>query len=125
MRIIRSVRHKVCVDGAFMREVILDTAIDEPFITFLRNFGTVMTLAEMGPGFFKFDLKEGFSIKGWIGDDMVEIRFRQDVMDLCEDFVSVLFFYYHDGKPNLPKLNRMADALHDKIKVRHYGTASR
>lgn len=121
MRVIRSVRHKVCADGAFMREVILDGPVTDSFIDFLRRFGSVMTIGEMGPGFFKFELKDGFSIKGWIGDTNIEIRFRKEVMDLCEDFVSVLFYYYHDGKPDMEKLRRMEGNLREKIQVRLYG----
>ena len=123
MRIVRSVRHKVCADGAFMREVILSTPVTSSFIDFLRNFGTVMTLDTMGPGFFKFDLKDGFSIKGWVGDSNLEIRYRKEVLDLCEDFVSVLFFYYHDGKPDLDKLKRMADNFRKKVHVKQYGSS--
>lgn len=121
MRILRSVRHKVCADGAFMREVVLDCQVTSEFTEFLRNFGSLMTLDTMGPGFFKFELKDGFSIKGWIGDSDLEIRFRRDVMDLCEDFCSVLFFYYHDGKPDMGKLSRMAERVSERIKERRFG----
>lgn len=108
-----------------MREVIVDLPVSETFINFLRNFGTVLTLPEMGPGFFKFDLKDGFSMKGWEGDTGMEIRFRQDVMDLCEDFVSALLYYYHDGKPDVDKLRRMAGTLEDKIQMRRNGAPTR
>jgi hypothetical protein len=101
-----------------MREVILDQPITDEFVQFLKMFGPVMTLPVMGPGFFKFDLKDGFSMKGWIGDTDMEIRFRQDVMHLCEDFVSALFYYYHDGKPDTAKLTRMAGALQEKLRQR-------
>lgn len=124
MRIIRSVRHKVCVDGAFMREVVLSSPVSDEFLNYLKKFGPVMTLSDMGPGFFRFEINNGFSMKGWVGDDIMEIRFRQDVMDLCEDFVSVLFYYYHDGKPDLPKLLRMAEALKNNINVRRNGISS-
>ena len=123
MRVIRSIRHKVCADGAFMREVLLDTPVTESFVEFLRNFGSVMTLPDMGPGFFKFDMKDGFSIKGWDGDATMDIRYQKGMMDLCEEFVSVLFYYYHDGKPDLVKLRRMAERLSGKIQVRRDGGA--
>ncbi len=106
-----------------MREVVLSAPVTEDFISFLKNFGPVMTLSEMGPGFFKFEIPDGFSMKGWVGDDIMEIRFRQDVMDLCEDFVSVLFYYYHDGRPDLPKLLRMAKSLKNNIDVRKNGVS--
>lgn len=106
-----------------MREVILDTPVTEPFIEFLKNFGTVMLLGTMGPGFFKYELKDGFSIKGWIGDTNVEIRFRRNVMDLCEDYISALFYYYHNGKPDLEKLRRMNSKFVDQIQARIHGNA--
>jgi len=104
-----------------MREVILDAPITEPFVEFLKNFGTVMMLGTMGPGFFKYELKDGFSIKGWIGDTNIEIRFRREVMDICEDYVSVLFYYYYDGKPDLDKLRRIDTKTREQILVRIHG----
>jgi hypothetical protein len=104
-----------------MREVILDLPVTPEFVGFLRNFGSVMTLDTMGPGFFKYELKDGFSIKGWVGDVNMEIRFRREVMDLCEDFCSVLFYYYHDGRPDMAKLRRMTETLSMKIGIRRSG----
>lgn len=124
MRIIRSVRHKVCVDGAFMKEVLLDGPVTPPFVEFLKSFGDVMLLPDIGPGFFKFEFRDGFTIKGWTGDETMEIRYRREVQDLCEDFVSVLFYYYHDGRPDMKRLMRMAAALNEKIDRRLYGTQS-
>lgn len=106
-----------------MREVLLDTPVSESFIDFLRTFGTVMTLDTMGPGFFKYDLKDGFSIKGWVGDTNLEIRYQKEVLDICEDFVSVLFFYFHDGEPEISKLQRMEKRLSEKISLRKYGNS--
>lgn len=107
-----------------MREVVLSSQVSEEFLTFLKHFGPVMTMPDMGPGFFKFEIQNGFSMKGWVGDDIMEIRFRQDVMDLSEDFVSVLFYYYHDGKPDLTKLLRMVETLKKNINVRRNGISS-
>ena len=125
MRIVRSVRHNVCTDGSFMREVLIDVVVPESFVIFLRNFGSVLILPDMGPGFFKYEMKDGFSIKGMIGDTNLEMRYQRDVMDLCEDFVSVLFYYYHDGNPDMNKLQRMNETLQKKIQVRHDGKSER
>jgi len=107
-----------------MREVILDVPVTESFVEFLKNFGSVMMLGTMGPGFFKYELKDGFSIKGWIGDTNIEIRFRREVMDLCEDHVSVLFYYYHNGEPDLEKLGRMDAKIREQIRVRLHGNGT-
>ena len=121
MRIIRSKRHKVCADGAFMREVILDRPVDADFVQFLRKFGTIMILPEMGEGFFKFDWKGYFSIKGWIGDCDAEVRFKREVMELTEDFLSSLMYYYHDGSPDMEKLIRMEEQLSERVHRKMHG----
>ena len=104
-----------------MREVILDTPVTEPFVEYLKNFGTVMRLGAMGPGFFKYELENGFSIKGWIGDTNIEIRFRREVMDLCEDFVSVLFDHYHIREQDPDRIRRMDEQLRVMIQERQHG----
>ena len=112
------VRHKVCTDGALMREVRVDLPITEDFVEFLRSFGTVMKIGPIGPGFFKYEMKKFFSIKGWIGDTTLEIRYRKEIMDLCEDFVGALFYYYHDGNPDKDTLRKIEEKFGEKILIR-------
>lgn len=101
-----------------MREVVVDIPITKDFLSFLRSFGTVMTIGTMGPGFFKYEMKKFFSIKGWIGDATLEIRYRKEIIDLCEDFVAALFCHYHDGKPDIEILRQMEEKLCEKIHIR-------
>ena len=118
MQIIKTVRHKVCTDGALMREVMVDIPITDEFIDFLRSFGTVMTIGTMGPGCFKYEWKKNFSIKGWIGDATLEIRYRKEVMDLCEEFVEALFCHYHNGKPDIEILRQMEEKICENLQNR-------
>ena len=121
MRIIREVKQKVCADGAFMREVVLDNPATDSFVNYLQNLGPVMALGEIGPGFFKYEFRDGFSIKGWIGDNTIEIRFRREVMDLCEDFIPSLFSYYQDGSPDLKSIRIMEAQLRNRVQMRLHG----
>ena len=45
-------------------------------------------------------------------------------MDLCEDHVSVLFYYYHNGEPDLEKLGRMDAKIREQIQVRLHGNGT-
>jgi hypothetical protein len=74
MRILRSVRHKVCADGSFMKEFLLDAPITKEFFAYLGNFGQVEALPHVSEGFYKFEKSDWFSIKGFAGDSIVEVR---------------------------------------------------
>ena len=87
MRIFRSVRHKVCADGSFMKEFLLDAPVIKEFFSYLGNFWQVEALPNVGEGFYKFVKPDWFSIKGFSGDTTVEVRFKKEVMDLTADFL--------------------------------------
>jgi len=77
MRILRSVRHKVCADGSFMKEFLLDAPVTEGFFAYFKNFGSVESLPNVGDGFHNFEKQDWFSIKGFAGDTTVEVRFKK------------------------------------------------
>ena len=54
MRILRSVRRKVCADGSFMKEFLLDAPVTNEFFSYLGNFGHSESLPDVGKGFYKF-----------------------------------------------------------------------
>ncbi|HNY89850.1 MAG TPA: hypothetical protein PK154_06250 [Methanoregulaceae archaeon] len=124
MRILRSVRHKVCADGSFMKEFLLDVPVTREFFTYLGNFGQVEALPNVGKGFYKFEKPDWFSIKGFAGDTSVEVRFKKEVMDLTVDFVYLLFSTYRgDGdKFDLSVLKRREEAIGERVRKRLYGT---
>ncbi len=121
MRILRSVRHKACADGSFMKEFLLDASVPAEFFTYLRDFGEVESLPGVGDGFYKFEKPDWFSIKGFAGDTTVEVRFKKEVMDLTMDFVYVLFTTYGKGPKDLAVLKRREEALGERVRKHLYG----
>ncbi len=121
MRILRSVRHKVCADGSFMKEFLLSAPVTEDFFECLNNFGTVESLPNVGEGFYKFEKPDWFSIKGFAGDTTVEVRFKKEVMDLTADFLYLLFSAYRDGAPDLTLLRQREQAVGKRVNEFLYG----
>ncbi|WOF16624.1 hypothetical protein F1737_07915 [Methanoplanus sp. FWC-SCC4] len=121
MRIFRSVRHKSCADGTRMKEFLISVPVPDDFYIYLENFGNVQKLTNAGGVFYKFEKRDFFSIKGFSGDTSMEVRFKPEVMDLTEDFLYSLFYFYHDGKPDLDTLKRREENLMRKVLERLYG----
>jgi hypothetical protein len=122
MRILRSVRHKICADGSFMKEFLLDAPITKEFFAYLGNFGLVEALPNVGDGFYKFEKPDWFSIKGFAGDTMVEVRFKKEVMDLTSDFLYLLFASYREGTMDLSKLKQREQTIDQRVRVHLDGT---
>ena len=121
MRILRSVRHKVCADGSFMKEFLLDVPVTREFFTFLGNFGQVEALPNVGDGFYKFEKPDWFSIKGFAGDTTIEVRFRKEVMDLTVDFVYFIFSSYREENMDLTVLKQRERAIGERVRKHLYG----
>lgn len=121
MRILRSVRHKVCADGSFMKEFLLDAPVPKEFFAYLGNFGQIQALPAVGDGFYRFEKPDWFSIKGFAGDTTVEVRFRREVMDLTMDFVYFLFSSYREGTMDLSVLKRREQAIGERVRKHLHG----
>ena len=121
MRILRSVRHKVCADGSFMKEFLLDAPATREFFSYLGNFGQVETLPNVGDGFYKLKKTDWYSIKGFAGDTTVEVRFKKEVMDLTVDFLYFLFSSYQVGPMDLSLLKQREQAVEERVRKRLYG----
>lgn len=121
MRILRSVRHKYCADGSFMKEFLLADPIPAGFFTYLENFGKVAAFPDIGEGFYTFEKTDWFSIKGFVGDTTVEVRFKKEVMDLTVDFVYFLFSAYREGPMDLSLLKRREEAIGRRVQEHLYG----
>lgn len=123
MRILRSVRHKVCADGSFMKEFLIDAPLTKGFFVYLKNFGSVESLPNVGEGFYKFEKPDWFSIKGFSGDTTVEVRFKKEVMDLTVDFVYLLFSTYktEGEKVDLSVLKQRETAIGERVRKHLYG----
>jgi hypothetical protein len=121
MRILRSVRHKSCADGSFMKEFLLSDPVPAGFFAYLENFGEIEALPNLGEGFYRFEKTDWFSIKGLAGDTTVEVRFKKEVMHLTVDFLYFLFSSYRDGPVDLSRLKQREQAVEKRVREHLYG----
>ena len=121
MRILRSVRHKSCADGSFMKEFLIDAPVPAGFFSYLGDFGHVEAFPNIGEGFYKFEKPDWFSIKGFIGDTTVEVRFRKEVIDLTVDFLYLLFSSYREGAMDLAMLRQREQVVGKRVREHLYG----
>lgn len=121
MRILRSVRHKSCANGSFMKEFLLSDPVPAGFFAYLENFGEIEALQNIGEGFYRFEKTDWFSIKGLAGDTTVEVRFKKEVMHLTVDFLYFLFSSYRDGPVDLSRLKQREQAVEKRVREHLYG----
>jgi hypothetical protein len=118
MRILKSVQSKVCVDGSIMKEYLLDEPLSEEFLEFLGRFGTIKYLSHMELPFFTFEKEQFLSVKGFVGDRSVEVRYRKEFFDLVSDYFHLLLFYEGQGKEGVQKLKGIEESIRKKMAVR-------
>lgn len=118
MRIVRSVQSKICTDGSVMREYLLDEPLTPGFLAFLRLFGTVKEYPLMKRPYFSFEQVHFISIKGFIGDTSVEVRYRKEFFDLTSDYFHLLLYYSGEGESGIRKMQGIAESICDKMKIR-------
>jgi hypothetical protein len=118
VRIVKSVQTKICVDGSLMKEYVLDEPLTEGFLKFLENFGTVRFLEQLRKPYFSFEKELFISIKGFVGDSNVEVRYKKEFEDLMGDYVHLLLYYYDQGERGIPALKGHEDTIRKKMKIR-------
>lgn len=118
MRIVRSVQSKVCVDGSLLKEYMLDEPLTDEFLAFLKHFGSVRILPRMKKPYFSFEKEDFISIKGFIGDPDVEVRYSKEFGDLTADYFHLLLFYFREGEGGVEKLQAIGLTIRKKIDVR-------
>ncbi|MEN6395523.1 MAG: hypothetical protein ABFC78_03455 [Methanoregula sp.] len=118
MRILKSVQTKVCVDGSLMKEYVLDEPLTEGFLKFLEKFGTVRSLEQLKKPYFSFEKEQFISIKGFVGDCNVEVRYKKEVQDLVADYFHLLLYYEREGEPGIRKLKGIEESIRDMMKIR-------
>ncbi len=118
MRIVKSVQNKVCVDGSLMKEYLLDEPLTPGFLTFLRSFGTVKEYPHMKRPYFSFEQEHFISIKGFVDDTNVEVRYRKEFFDLTSDYFHLLVFYSHEGEQGIRKMHAIKESIREKMKIR-------
>lgn len=118
MQILRSIQTKTCVDGSLMKEYVLDEPLSEGFLKFLVNFGTVRSLEQLRKPYFSFEKDLFISIKGFTGDNNVEVRYKKEFQDLVADYFHLLLFYYRQGEPGIASLKGIEESIREKMWVR-------
>ena len=118
VRILKSVQTKVCVDGSLMKEYVLDEPLTEGFLKFLENFGTVRSLEQLRKPYFSFEKELFISIKGFVGDSNVEVRYKKEFQDLVADYFHLMLYYYDQGERGISTLEGHEDSIRKKMKTR-------
>lgn len=118
MRIIRSLQNKVCTDGSLMKEYLLETPLTPDFLTFLRSFGTVREYPQMKRPYFSFGQEHFISIKGFIGEPNVEVRYRKEFFHITSDYFHLLLFYSRQGEAGMRKMREIEESIRVKITAR-------
>lgn len=118
MRIVRSVQSKICVDGSMLKEYLLDEPLNEEFLAFLKHFGSVRFLPQMKKPYFSFEQEDFISVKGFVGDPDVEVRYRKEFQDLTADYFHLLLFYFREGEEGIEKLLAIGRTIRKKMDVR-------
>jgi len=118
VRIIKSIQTKVCVDGSLMKEYVLDEPLTEGFIQFLGQSGKVRYLDSLKKPYFSFEKEQFISVKGFVGDESVEVRYKKEFQDLIGDYFHLLLYYYQQGPSGRERLNGIDECLKEKMKIR-------
>jgi hypothetical protein len=118
VRVLKSVQTKVCVDGSLMKEYVLDEPLTEEFLRFLELFGTIRYLEQLKKPYFSFEKEHFISIKGFVGDCNVEVRYKKEFQDLVADYFHLLLYYEREGEPGIAKLKGVAESIQEKMKIR-------
>ena len=118
MQVRKSIQTKVCVDGSLMKEYVLDEPLTEYFLKFLEQFGTVRHLDQLKKPYFSFEKEHFISIKGFVGDSNVEVRYKKEFQDLVADYFYLLLYYEREGEPGIAKLKGIEESIRDTMKIR-------
>jgi hypothetical protein len=101
-----------------MKEYMLDEPLTEGFLKFLEKFGTVRSLEQLKKPYFSFEKEQFISIKGFVGDCNVEVRYKKEFQDLVADYFHLLLYYEREGEPGIAKLKGIEVSIRDKMKIR-------
>jgi len=68
--------------------------------------------------YFSFEKEDFISIKGFVGDPDVEVRYRKEFGDLTADYFHLLLFYFREGEGGVEKLQAIEFTVRKKIDLR-------
>ncbi|HJJ89142.1 MAG TPA: hypothetical protein O0W81_03425 [Methanocorpusculum sp.] len=104
-----------------MKEYQLNEPLTTEFFKYLGYFGKVKMIPNLMGGFYSFEKTDWFSIKGFIGDTTVEVKFKQESMDMTSDFLFYLFSAYQKDEVDMKILKQREQSLSERVKVHLYG----
>jgi hypothetical protein len=118
VRVLKSVQTKVCVDGSLMKEYLLDEPLTEGFLKFLEQSGTVRRLDQLKKPYFSFEKEHFISIRGFVGDCTVEVRYKKEFRDLVADYFHLLLYYEREGNSGISRLKGIEESIRRKMRTR-------
>jgi hypothetical protein len=118
MRIVKSIQTKTCVDGSLLKEFVLDEPLTPGFLAFLQAFGTVKGYPHLRRPYFSFEQEHFLSIKGFLGDTSVEVRYKKEAIDLTGDYFHLLLYYFQKGDPGKVTMQGIAGSIREKLAIR-------
>jgi hypothetical protein len=101
-----------------MKEYVLDEPLTKGFLKFLELFGTVRIREQLKKPYFSFEKEHFISIKGFVGDCNVEVRYRKEFQDLVADYFHLLLFYEREGQAGISRLRGIEEVIRDNMKTR-------
>jgi hypothetical protein len=101
-----------------MREYLLEEPLTPDFLVFLRSFGRVKEYPHMKRPYFSFEQEHFISVKGFIGDPSIEVRYRKEFADLTSDYFHLLLFYSRQGEPGIREMLEIRESISEKMRVR-------
>jgi hypothetical protein len=101
-----------------MKEYVLDEPLTEGFLKFLKLFGTVRFLEQLRKPYFSFEKELFISIKGFVGDSNVEVRYKKEFQDLVADYFYLLLYYYGEGERGISTLKEYEESIRKKMMIR-------
>ena len=101
-----------------MKEYVLDEPLTGGFLKFLENFGTVRFLDNLKKPYFSFEKEQFISIKGFVGDESVEVRYKNEFHDIILDYFHLLLYYHREGVSGIERLKGIEESMKEKIEIR-------
>jgi hypothetical protein len=101
-----------------MKEYVLDEPLTEGFLKYLEEFGTVRHLEQLKKPYFSFEKEHFISVKGFVGDSNVEVRYKKEFQDLVADYFHLLLYYEREGQPGVSQLKGIEKVIRNKMKTR-------
>jgi len=108
-----------------MKEFVLDDPLSADFLRFLETFGTVKHYPHLKRQYVSFEQEHFISIKGFVGDTSVEVRYRKENADLIADYFHLLLYYFDQDSCGNKKMLEITGSIRTKMKARMPTTEDR